>query len=791
MIKFANAPLAAGKTYQMAAKSIEKLNEGRSVLNVVPTHAAGTEAITMARKNPFEEGYIVQLTGKRKETCIKEANRAQCSRCAYQKKALALLSSEGEGKPRKLGEELYDLVNGKIVDLALLQELSSQFEICPTMLSRILAFAEHPRVVVACHAYFSSYPALDILEQIKVDHVYIDEMDALIDGISNNSNRALVLMEPRKCKTSTIRDECGGACKDCHPHLSDSCSHKFHPYSGRIEDFGGISNKKNLFELLSVAITNVETAVRRGYICDLFHFDNIRQVLNRVISILPEYIEGQTTLDYLRSLENANEATAIEIMEPHHDEGAQFAYPIKTEPVTKQGYTSLGDMSEFNDDKMRMRSLKQGLWSDPDKPADISGLNAFLAFVDFVQNAPGEMNLVPQKYPLQNGRGGYDRCGLKLRYLNTHHYDRVKAYLHERNCKAFSGTLLSARMIGASLLADESEFTLTNIQVPFHRSGMIVVHNHWSPEEPEPKELPPWAAAKLYGLIQAKIPDITLLHFATNTKQANAFFGLVCGDSKMRSTFRIENRKKDYVELDLDSAREADSGCRSALLSIDKVRSAWSRGLNRRHFNVCTVIGNGIANWDNQITLFLEARKKYPNLTIWDLISYEQTRALVQALMRAPRDAELTVCLYAGNLHPLAFPSFLQNQIVTTQELIRAFEKDVPNAVNRANSLEYQLAALSHGITTFLRGDQIEIPPPPQPDSLNPLLVGWHGRSDAAESRLSHVDSCIGERGYIDRTEDRRGERPSWNSFLNWLVSKKYLRPERRGRKIVYVRMES
>lgn len=204
-------------------------------------------------------------------------------------------------------------------------------------------------------------------------------------------------------------------------------------------------------------------------------------------------------------------------------------------------------------------------------------------------------------------------------------------------------------------------------------------------------------------------------------------------------------------------------------------------------FQLCSVFGNGIANWGDRIPLYLEARKLQADLTMWDFVSYEQKRAVTQALMRAPRNSEPTVCFYAGNLHVMAFPSFLSNRIVTTEELVELYYREIGKPEAGTKPIDLQLRAITYAIGQFLEKGEIAIQRT-RVVVADDILNRWDGRRPEAEARLKHIDACIAGKGYIDRVRDRRGERPSWLAFLNWLVGEGHLVEEKRGMKRVYVR---
>jgi hypothetical protein len=207
-------------------------------------------------------------------------------------------------------------------------------------------------------------------------------------------------------------------------------------------------------------------------------------------------------------------------------------------------------------------------------------------------------------------------------------------------------------------------------------------------------------------------------------------------------------------------------------------------------FSLCTVFGNGYSNWDSRITLLLEAQRLYPGLTLDELIQDEQRRAVIQALMRAPRSGSKTVCLYKGNLHPRAFPSFMHHRIVTTSDLLGAhlaLNPEVPP--ESVKEIKNQIPIMADAIAKFILGEDLRVFVSKE-TVRDPLREAWPGRSDSFENKKTRIDERLDENGFVDKVKDKIGDRDSWTSALEFFVDQGYLRPENRGKKNVFMKRE-
>ncbi|MBF0442311.1 MAG: hypothetical protein HQK54_10425 [Oligoflexales bacterium] len=774
MIRAANVPLGAGKTYQSARKAAEDIKKGKSTLLFAPTHAAGREFIGMIPAELLGDSYVVHLRGKSEETCLEAYTARPCTRCPVFK-----VQYGGD----QLSAELEVAARGGIMTHERLMHLASQYGICSMLAGRLLAQAKTAKVVVAAHAYLGSKTTMNTLRGVKVDQIIIDEADNLFEVLLENSRRELILALPRQNLAYTVREECNGRCVGCIPHMVDMTGGRV--TAGKIESLDGIDNHQNTVDMLMDAVNLVENACREGLIKDLFDFSSIREMISAISDRLPASCECASMLDYLRSVEAHNSPNRI-LIDERSEASSDFAVPIPVRAVASESYESLLQNCELTSPMMRSSVLRKLIFTDEVKSVEKwlhNAVETFIRLVDFLHGAPEEIYMLPEKHPIGMTEGGPPRCRLTVQYLDESHYRNVREYLKGRT-RMLSGTLLSARMVAANLLLPLNEVDLVSCDVPFHNSALIIVHNHTTPTQIKPVSFPPWAYNDLYRAIQAMIPDIKILHFSTNTLKAGAFFRLSYNRKDLVERFRIELRHADYIQGDLASSGEVAIDDRSALLVVDKLRSPTARAVNRDSFNLCVVAGNGVADWSARIPLFLAARKLHEDLTLEDLIAYEQRRAVIQALMRAPRSAGKTVCLYCGNIHPMAFPPFLRNRIVTTQELVDLYRAEVEEVDGQ--NVKDQVVALAHGVVKFLNDGSLNITRSTL-EVDGSILNRWPGRRSTAEKRLRHIDTCIARKGYVEKEWDRMGTRTDWNFFLVWLEEQKYIKRHTEGRKVVYI----
>jgi len=769
MINAGDAPLASGKTYQAALYGIRKLGEGQSTLILEPTIAAGEEILGMIAKKGLSKGYAIPLRGRVKGlTCEERYEKRSCSTCPH---------SEKYGKPGteargNIASTLLSRIEGQVLNLDHLRLIGIDLDICPTMLMRVLSASPDPHITIAAHAYLSSSAPMDILEQVTRDSVIIDEADQLCETLLNNQQRRIALMKPRQSKTSLIRGVCNHTCEKCFPHFADNASLSgCAPYDGYISNPTGGDNFQHSLEYFEGIIQTVEEAVEKGIIKNIFNFESIRRFFNNIKERLPDYEPNQTTRKIIEKLKKSGESITDKVS----------AINIPACRASKFEIDIFDENYSFGKVHMRLAHLKKQVLTDPNiykkEFKEIEGnLMGFLSIVDFLQYTPGEVSLVVEEEAA--AKGGYPHCSLSLRYINQVHYERVYRFL-EKNTRILSGTLLNARMVAANLLLPKSTIQYSEAPIFLHKSVLILLHNPQSVIEPRPAVIHSWELTNFYVKIQNKIPDLKLLHFATNTKNAKDFFENLCNDAGFLNQFKAELCESGSVRHDIRSTYEAEH-IRPAVITIDKLRSSTSRAVNRNCFDICVVLGNGIANWDDRIMLYQQAKKFDQTLSLEDFVQYEQERAVIQALMRAPRSSKPTVCLYIGNLHSHAFPKFMQNRIVTTQEICRMYDV--------GEDLKSQFDAIVRIIQQFRLGEKIVIPKYKKKVE-DSIIRQWDGRSDAVKGRLEHIEYCLAQKGYVDRVKDKKGERAEWCSFLDWLVETAYLKIEKRERKTVYIKV--
>ncbi len=734
----------------MAQTAHKNLIIARSTMILEPTHDGIDELMRMI---PGDVGhnFAVHLYGKNESTCHPENINKVCTQCPYFKKT--------NDPDNQLKEKIINSGRGKILNLTELKVIAREYSICPKLVSHILAMADTPKIIAATIAYLGTGPALDILEKIPVDEINIDEADTLFETLQNTQQKSLILMEPRQRKAHTIREICNQDCKTCLPHLADHP--KIKPSTGRCEDLQGIGDKNNIKELLENAISTVKRGVEKEIIKPIFDFSKAHEAVAAIFNTIPSCEADTSTREFLDDIEEKNKSSLIRITGYEDEEGGEFAIPINVSRISFVDIKDSDHDPDLSDDRMRIAQMKRIVQVNPEVKLDggfESALKTFLQLVDFIDNSSGQIYFFPERKPFEKPHGN-PHCRLSLRYLNKAHYERVLRFLKGRS-NLLSGTLLDASLIAANLLIEPEDVNLQSIDGLFHRSALIIVNN-------DTENLPPWAFEEIYVKVQSHLEDISILHFSTNTNNANSFYKGLNENPKIKGRFKLESQHKDTFEHDF-SVHASSVDQRKALITIDKLRSSSSRGINRTEYSLCTVDGNGISNWSNRAPLFMEARKIQPSIAMDALIQYEQTRTVVQALMRAPRSASPTVCFYSGNLHAMAFPKFLRNRILTTPSLVSLYlaEANVPKSTSK---FQIKIDAIVHTMVKFLKNEPLKIVARTLLP-VDPISSEWPGRRGTYEKRMEHIKQKLDEKGYVDRTADKMGERPQWNAFLDWLV---------------------
>jgi hypothetical protein len=231
-------------------------------------------------------------------------------------------------------------------------------------------------------------------------------------------------------------------------------------------------------------------------------------------------------------------------------------------------------------------------------------------------------------------------------------------------------------------------------------------------------------------------------------------------------------------------------------LFIDKLRSPTARASDREQFDVLTVHRNGYPNWYDMMPL-VSAVKEFvnPDVDLEAFIEYNRQRAVFQALLRNPRNERRHVSIYlSGDLHYTAYPDYLRNRVIPTEILMDKLKAEYPDKF--LSNREVQIELLARVAAGFLDGaiDDIDDPTPvfgdfkfkgdygkgesarkvevdlselteQQQYIINGYIEKYSKNTDHAEAykwaieRLKHVDTCIKENGYLDRTNDRKGKR--------------------------------
>ena len=421
-----DAPMASGKTNQIARKGKELTANGHTVAAFAPTHAACSKIFIELREKHSGVGSQVIAThvhGQREETCIAEMFKKGkgCASCKYVKK---LHDNE------EIRKKIQDESCGSIFDLAELQRLADEHQTCASAISKILAKPEIDGIIafaVMPHAYLINQRNRQLIEAINPDYVFVDEADMLIDTMLKPYQESLLIAGSRSRIDRLYLKPCGHACDRCHLHFSDDFTNRIRP-GHKLETsqaYDKVGKPEHFLEYLRESKHEVEKMIKSGTIIDIFDFDAIKHNIDRVgqvLSVVP--YEGQSPYESLTALqtkliESPPQGVKVDCLyegqsyeEFNNDTGQKvekfirppvYVVKIKVERVfTEEGlkrllFPELAGDQEIIDDEIPEQFgniLPSHLYIDKEtahslKETEVEkSLKAFLEFANFVQRAP-------------------------------------------------------------------------------------------------------------------------------------------------------------------------------------------------------------------------------------------------------------------------------------------------------------------------------------------------------------------------------------------------------------------
>tara|TARA_B100000809_G_scaffold210477_1_gene213802 strand:- start:2612 stop:3346 length:735 start_codon:yes stop_codon:yes gene_type:complete len=178
------------------------------------------------------------------------------------------------------------------------------------------------------------------------------------------------------------------------------------------------------------------------------------------------------------------------------------------------------------------------------------------------------------------------------------------------------------------------------------------------------------------------------------------------GKDESNKNLLLENNSIESIEIAPWNRLERGSRRRGkGSVVIDTLRSAESRAVNRSYFDLIIVHGNGYPNFHHLLPITIAIRQSVNgNRNLDDLIHYNRQRAVIQALLRNPRDEKLKVGIYlSGDMSHLDYPKDLLGRVVTTNSLLRQLKEQHPEQF--VNNRQTQIDLLSRVASGFLDGE--------------------------------------------------------------------------------------
>jgi hypothetical protein len=383
-------------------------------------------------------------------------------------------------------------------------------------------------------------------------------------------------------------------------------------------------------------------------------------------------------------------------------------------------------------------------------------------------------------------------------------------FLKERKSILLSGSFFNHQLLAESFLSGIDDIRYISARVEMHGNYKIIHHNpSFGQLAPESVDLKTFGNAQVAELTQAVIKrrKSDVLVFGSNKKAANLLFNSMAKDEGNRNLL-LENNSPELTEiapwnrLERGSSRKGKSS-----VVIDKLRSAESRAVNRSYFDLIVVHGNGYPNFHHLLPFTIAIRQSVNgDRNLDDLIHYNRQRAVIQALLRNPRDENLKVGIYlSGDMSHLDYPKDLLGRVVTTNSLLAQLKERHPDQF--INNRQMQIDLLSRVASGFLEGEidrdisavisdfkfkdsnnhtetiDLSVLTPVQQH----IFYGWlelqgdsannHRTQRSTIDRIKHVHQCIEDKGHLDKKSDRKGKRPDWDKWILFLMDKGYLAP--------------
>jgi DNA polymerase elongation subunit (family B) len=326
--------MAAGKTYQIARKSIELTGSGHPTSVLGPTHSACSKALSEIEKlgGVSEKVVCVHVFGQREDTCIDEyfKKNQTCSSCKIFKQFFKEGKDEKEAKKKYAQRIRIQMGNkGRIIDLPQLWEIANDYNACACVIGKILAAPESREsgltaLTVMPHAYIITPQNRTLIQhRIRPEYLFVDEADMMIDAMLPCHIKELRIASTRSRLDSLYSKPCGMQCDKCHIHFSDTYTNHIRP-KGKVESadqYKEIGKPKRFGDFLRECIKEAQELEEKTLIFpSVFLFDELLSNIERIETALSvvKLTEEMTPDKYLIALRDEllkNPIEGVEIEE--------------------------------------------------------------------------------------------------------------------------------------------------------------------------------------------------------------------------------------------------------------------------------------------------------------------------------------------------------------------------------------------------------------------------------------------------------------------------------------------
>jgi hypothetical protein len=328
--------MAAGKTYQIARKSIFLTKSCHPTTILAPTHSACSKVLSEIEKlgGPGDTVVCVHVFGQREDTCIDEhfKKNISCTSCKIFKQFFGKAGKDDTEEKKQSAKQKYaqririQMENrGRIIDLPELWEIANDYNACACVIGKILAAPELPEKLTALtvmpHAYIINAQNRSLItRRVQPEYVFIDEADMMIDAMLPCHIKELRLASTRSRLDSLYSNPCGMQCDKCHIHFSDTYTNHIRP-KGKVESadqYKEIGKPSRFGDFLKECIKEAQELEEKTLIFpSVFLFDELLSNIERIEAALSvvELTEDITPDKYLLALRDELQKNPIEGVE--------------------------------------------------------------------------------------------------------------------------------------------------------------------------------------------------------------------------------------------------------------------------------------------------------------------------------------------------------------------------------------------------------------------------------------------------------------------------------------------